>query len=182
MQTVDQMIDDIIKREGGYNEVRGDAGGATNLGVSLRYAKGKPEMDLDHDGDIDKHDIMLVTPEIAHRLYKRDFFQAPGIDGFPDVLQPQLFDISVNAGGGRSIKCLQEALNACAKAGLKVDGYSGPKTEAAAANAVARLGAKTVVNQIVAERIEFYQSIVAHDASQSKFLKGWTNRAKSFLQ
>ena len=179
MKTVDHLIDDIIRREGGYNDIREDRGGATNLGVSLRYAKGVPEMDLDRDGDIDKFDIMLVTPDIARRLYKRDFLVKPGIDELPVEIQPQLFDISVNAGGPRAIKLLQTALNTVG-AGLKVDGYSGPATERAARAAIGKIGSRDLNNRIVAQREAFYLGIIARDPSQAKFRNGWLNRAREF--
>lgn len=178
--TVDQIIDDILKKEGGYNDIKEDRGGATNLGVSLRYAKSVPEMDLDGDGDIDKFDIMMVTPEIARRLYKRDFFYGPGIDTLPPQLHPQLFDISVNSGGRRAIKLLQMTLNEMGMA-LKVDGYSGPATEDAAARAVRMIGWDQVNNRLVQERIDFYEAIIHGNPSQAKFRKGWMKRARSFI-
>ena len=62
MKTIDEIIDDIIQREGGYNDIKEDKGGATNFGISLRYASGIG-LDLDNDGDVDKDDIRIVSIE-----------------------------------------------------------------------------------------------------------------------
>lgn len=182
MQTVDQMVSAIVRREGGYVNDRNDKGGPTNHGVSLyRYAKGKPELDLDGDGDIDADDIKLVTPELAMKLYKEDFFFQPGYDKLPADLQSPVFDMAVNAGAKRSTILLQRAVVALGQPLRSIDGALGPKTLAAIAAVVAEKGAKTLNNQFVAERIAFYEGLVARNSSQGRFLKGWKNRANEFL-
>ncbi len=42
----------IFEHEGGYNNITGDHGGATNWGVSLRLLKSLND-DINHDGKID---------------------------------------------------------------------------------------------------------------------------------
>ncbi|WP_082660041.1 glycoside hydrolase family 108 protein [Aureimonas sp. AU40] len=179
MKTVDQMIADIIRREGGYVDDKNDNGGATNHGVSLRYAKGKPELDLNGDGVIDAKDIRLVTPEIAAELYKQDFFVQPNIHRLPLKLQPQVFDMSVNAGAKRAVILLQ---NTISQLGIRIniDGAIGPVTIRLAEQAIARFGFKRVNNGYVTNRIAFYERLVANDAKQGRFLKGWKNRANEF--
>lgn len=181
MKTPREMAEDIVKREGGYNDVEGDSGGATNYGISLRYAKGKPELDLDHDGDIDKYDIKMVTPEIAVDCYLEDFLQAPGLDTIDARMQPQCFDISVNAGGKRAVILLQSALSACG-AKIHIDGDMGPATRKAVSDALASntIGFTKLNNTLVARRIAFYERL-AQQPKNAKFLKGWKNRARSFL-
>jgi len=181
MKSVDELIHDIIRREGGYNDIKQDKGGATNLGVSLRYAKGKPQMDLDGDGDIDKNDIRLVTPEIAAELYKEDFFYGPQIDRLPVGLHAQMFDISVNAGGKRAAILLQSTLADLGYEMRMIDGDIGPVTCATAERAIAERGLKAVNNALVQKRKGFYARIIAKDPSQKKFAKGWNNRAEEFL-
>ena len=39
MANFESAIKKTLKHEGGYNEVKGDAGGATNFGISLRFLK-----------------------------------------------------------------------------------------------------------------------------------------------
>ena len=36
LKTFDEIIEQVIKHEGGYNHIKGDAGGETNYGISKR--------------------------------------------------------------------------------------------------------------------------------------------------
>jgi lysozyme family protein len=180
VKTVDEMIADILKHEGGYNDIAEDRGGATNLGISLRYAQGKGlVMDLDGDGDVDKDDIHLVTPEIAAELYKKDFLELPKFDRLPPELQPIMFDCSVNHGPSRAARFLQDALVKLDEDVL-TDGVVGQNTLLAMYRVINREGWWKLNNAIVERRIDFYNYIVKHNPSQKKFIKGWLRRANSF--
>lgn len=174
MKTPEQMARDIVQTEGGYNDVPGDRGGATNHGISLRYAKGIG-LDLDGDGDTDKDDIRLVTPDKAVELYLQDFLQEPRIDRLPRELQPQLFDCAVNHGPPRAIMWLQHLV------GAEVDGVAGPDTRARAEAEVSSHGWEGLNDAIVELRRTFFRSLAAGDPTQRKFLDGWLKRADSFL-
>lgn len=174
MMTPKEMAEDIVRREGGYNDVPGDKGGATNHGVSLRYAKGIG-LDLDGDGDTDKDDIRLVTPEKAVELYLEDFLTDPRINRLPDELQPQLFDAAVNHGPPRAIMWVQHLV------GAEVDGVIGPETRAKTEAEVRDHGWEGLNDAIVELRRTYFRSLAAGDPTQRKFLKGWLTRADSFL-
>lgn len=179
--TVRQMAAAIVKREGGFVNDPKDAGGPTNHGVSLyKYAKGKPELDLDGDGDIDIDDIKLVTPEIAIDLYVKDFYVAPNFSKLPQPLDAQAFDLAVNAGAKRSGIVFQRALNALGANLRSIDGVLGRMTLEAVPKILNAKGMKALNNQFVAERIRFYEGLVATKPSNAKFLKGWKNRANEF--
>lgn len=179
---IDDMIAGVVKREGGYNDVAGDAGGATNDGISLRYLKGVGIVkgDLDHDGDIDKDDIRLVTPAVAASFYKHDFFYEPRIDRLPSGLQEQVFDIAVNSGPPRAITLLQKALRGILGTFVVADGVIGPKTRACCDQAIAKVGLRGVTNAVVEQRVAWYKAVVAENPVDQKFLAGWLNRANSF--
>lgn len=180
-QTVDKMIAAILKHEGGYVDHGSDRGGATNHGISLKYAK-RVGLDIDGDGDVDRDDIKLVTPEKAAMLYKRDFLIDPGFDKLPIEIQPQVFDMSVLHGPSRAAKIVQTAINDIMNENvMKVDGEAGPKTQTAAALVLKQVGAKTFNAKMVWHRVAFLKEIVKSDPSQKVFLKGWTKRAESFL-
>lgn len=179
-KTVDEMIADILKHEGGYVDDPDDKGGTTNYGVSLRYAQGKGlSMDLDGDGDVDKDDIHLVTPDVAAELYKKDFLELPKFDRLPPELQPVIFDCSVNHGPSRAARFLQDALVRLDE-DIVTDGKVGPNTILAMIKVINREGWWKLNNAIVERRIDFYKYIVRQDASQAKFLSGWLKRANSF--
>lgn len=186
-EIVRKMAEDIIRREGGFNDIKEDRGGATNKGVSLRYAKGIG-LDLDQDGDTDVDDIRLVTSEVAVDLFLDDFFYGPRIDRLLDEVHPFMFDTAVNCGAGRAVIILQKVINqihiivpaSISHGPLKPDGGIGPKTRQALVEAYAAAG-NYVINALVEERIKYYEQIVRRDGSQGKFLKGWTRRANEFL-
>ncbi|WP_431281642.1 glycoside hydrolase family 108 protein [Humitalea sp. 24SJ18S-53] len=117
----------VIGEEAGFVDHPRDPGGATNLGVSLRYAKSKGRvLDLDHDGDVDVNDIRLVTLDDARALYRQDFWLPAGCHWLPEPLALVVFDSAVNCGAGRAARWLQTALRVTA------DGVVGPRTIAVA--------------------------------------------------
>lgn len=182
MQSVDGMIADIIRREGGFVDDPADKGGATKHGVSLRYARGVG-LDLDGDGDVDGEDIRLVTPEKAAELYRKDFFETPRFDRLPASIQPLMFDWAVNSGPPRPIMAMQKVLDEVGKLTgawrCEIDGVIGPQTARLAHRADAEMG-PFFLNALVEERRAFYQRVAQSDPSQQKFLKGWLARADEF--
>lgn len=182
---VDRMIRDILRREGGYVDDPLDPGGATNHGVSLRYARGIG-LDLDGDGDTDADDIRLVTPAVAAQLYHDDFYSGPRINRLPAPIQPVVFDWAVNSGPPRAIIGLQGVLNEAywvdpglGLAPLDEDGVIGPLTRRAAGAASEALG-PVLVNALVDARIAFYHDIVTARPASRRFLRGWLRRAEEF--
>ena len=179
MKTIDEIIDEVLKAEGGFVDDPSDSGGATNHGVSLRYAR-DIGLDLDGDGDTDRDDILLVTRDVARDLYKEDFFYKPRIDTLPDGLHPQMVDIAVNAGAPRAVILLQQTLNRRFGTDLDEDGRMGRKTREAAEDACHNFGWWRLNNDLVDVRCAFYRSLAERRESQKKFLRGWLRRAESF--
>jgi len=178
MHTPTQIIDEIIRREGGFNDIREDKGGATNYGVSLRYARGIG-LDNDADGDTDTDDIRLVTADQARELYLSDFYSGPGIARLPAALHPVMTDWAVNSGPPRPIMALQKILNAAGFPCGQPDGVIGRRTVSQAVAADQAMG-PLLVNAICEARESFYRGLAANDPSQRKFLRGWVNRAREF--
>ena len=71
-------------------------------------------------------------------------------------------------------KVLTEAGYPCS-----TDGGIGTETATCARVAVSALG-DALANLLVEKRIGFYSAIVARDASQGVFLRGWLRRANEF--
>ena len=160
-----------INHEGGYNDIKNDKGGATNWGVSLRFLKGINE-DIDGDGLITYLDIKKMTKDDAISIYYDNFWK-PLYERLPDKLAAKVFDVSVNAGSSRAHILLQKALNKLG-AKLTVDGLIGAVTLAE----IAKYTDQAIVNAYCDVQLDFYKGLVLKDATQEKFLKGWTNRAK----
>ena len=82
-----------------------------------------------------------------------------------------MVDAGVMSGPRRAIEWLQEV------AGVKVDGWLGPKTDVR----VASLSAHALGIQFAARRIRFLSRLITNDPRQSAFAAGWMNRATAFL-
>lgn len=155
-------FDRVIKSEGGYTNDPNDHGGETNLGVTKanweQYV-GRPAQ---------PGEMLSLTPAMVEPLYRADYWDKCRCDELPAGVDYAVFDFSVNAGPGRSIRYLQRA------AGVTDDGQLGPGTMAA----VKAEDPHTLLTLFSQQKIGFYQRIVARDASQEKFLKGWLNRVR----
>lgn len=174
MKTIDELIDDILRREGGYVDHKDDKGGATNLGITQKTLAHF----LGHD--VSKEDVKCLTKETASKIYKQSYYLKPGIDDLPESIQPFILDCSVNHGPKRAIKFVQQACNDAGYANpLTVDGYMGPNT-ANAAKITDDTIAKFFLRDLIELRKKCYYDIVENDATQHVFLAGWLNRAKEF--
>lgn len=152
-----------LGREGGFVDHPRDPGGATNHGVSLRYAiRLGRVMDLDLDGDVDADDIRLVTPPVARTMYRKDFWRPVGGDHLHPAIAIVAFDTAVLCGAPRAARWLQGAV------GAPADGIVGPRTLAAARGADPR----AVVSDILARRMLHH----ADDPNRRDFGLGWFRR------
>lgn len=175
----------IIKVEGGWADDKADRGGATNYGISLRFAKAAGQIDVNRDGFadldlnfdtvIDGQDMRLLTLEIAEGLYFKHFWIDPGIWTLPPTIDSAVFDQAVNGGTTAAIRLLQRS---CTRAGFRLndDGDLGPLTRKAVDQACARDKGRLleIYRQEAANR---YRAIASIDPSQSRFLTGWLRRA-----
>ena len=185
---MDPRVRDILTHslgiEGGFVSAErarrvGDPGGATNHGISLRYAASKGLLfDLDQDGDVDEADIRLITPEQALDAFYRDFYLAPKLDRLPAELQPVMVDYQINS-GAQAVKSLQSVVGNYGFA-TTVDGGIGPKTIAAVEQCLARVGAAVLINALCDERLRFLRDLVRRQPWRQPNLAGWTSRALSF--
>ncbi|MDX5370591.1 MAG: N-acetylmuramidase [Alphaproteobacteria bacterium] len=191
---IDEILDEILKTEGGFVDDPDDPGGATNHGISLRYARKRGIVfDLDGDGDVDADDILLVTPELARKFYLLDFYETPKIDHLPLDLQAVVFDMAINAGPERAVMLLQEVLNDVREVapdiGMKAiaeDGKIGPRTLYAMHQAHQVMG-PWLVNAYVDARIGYYRYLAERNPKFRKYVVnrrggpgGWIVRAENF--
>ena len=159
----DRAVEVVLKHEGGYVDHAADPGGATNFGISLRYARTLgSQMDLDGDGDVDKDDIVKVTPDKAKIVYRDWFWRDVRGDELPPGLDLTVFDYAVNSGAGRALRSLQKA------AGVQADGVFGPATM----RAVQASDTVELINKINDERLAFLRRL----RTWPTFGRGWTAR------
>jgi lysozyme family protein len=169
-----------LGHEGGYNEVKGDAGGATNFGVSLRFLKDAYNFDdtadIDNDGDVDKDDIKSMSKADAQEIYYKHFWLKNKCDQITNqIIASKFFDMSVNMGLVQATKLLQRSLNHFKLFNIAEDGKIGPKT----LQAVNQVHSDQLLHVMRKECEAFYIRLVEKKPEYKKFLKGWTNRALS---
>lgn len=162
--TVDEIIEDILRREGGYVNHPADKGGPTNFGITqatLSSFRGCP---------VSVDDVKKMDKAEARLIYRTQY-----VDPFAFVTGPKLralvVDSAVNHGVSRATIWLQEAL------GVKPDGIVGPVTERAMIQAQS-----TVVYRVfLRRRIVFYGTIIKNNPSQAAFAEGWMRRVAEFI-
>ena len=170
--SVDDMIEAILGREGGFVNDPADRGGPTNFGVTRStLAKWRGQA-------VSADDVRAMPKDEAREIYRKNYFLLPKLNRLPLIIQPLLFDMSINHGPGGGIRLLQETLNA-QNFPCSVDGGIGDQTVNCAGQAVAAQGT-ALINKIVDQRVAFYHQIVANDATQQRFINGWLKRAKEF--
>lgn len=179
--SIDRMIEDVLRREGGFVDHPADRGGPTNFGITQETLS----RHLGRAATVE--DVRRLTQDVAEDIYRKDYYTGPRIDALPERIQPFVFDSAVNHGPRRAIRFVQRVCNAAASAGprfpaeggLDVDGICGPKTRRAATEADRVMG-DWFLGALVEERRNFYHAIVEADRSQEVFLKGWLNRIAEF--
>ena len=184
MQTVTQIAQDIVAREGGYVNDPDDSGGATKYGVTIHTMR-RLGLDLDGDGNIDSDDVRVLTRAHAVSIFVEHYFRRPKIDQLPQTLQATVFDMYVNA-GANAVKVLQR-LFVEMRISVTVDGVIGPQTINAAKQALAAAPDHLVDAYGIARR-NYYYGLADNRTQSRKYARrrdggkgGWIIRAEEFI-
>ena len=184
MQTVRQIAEEIVAREGGYVNDPDDPGGATNHGVTIHTMR-RLGLDLDGDGDVDAADVRRLSRERAVQIFVTHYFVDPGIAKLPEMLQASVFDMYVNA-GGNAVKILQRLLRDMGQ-DIAVDGVIGPQTVRGSAAAAAQAPDHLADAYGIARR-NYYFALADRRPASRKYARtraggkgGWIRRAEEFI-
>ncbi len=173
----DEMVEHVFKHEGGYIDHPNDPGGATNFGISIRSLRDLEssnigDWDLDGDGDVDQHDMQLMTKEQARGLYDEHFWYAELDELTAPIHAGKLFDMGVNMGKRQAGRIFQRTL-ARFEPSVVVDGFVGPQTVFEAN----RLAHAHAFADLSADQARFYFDLVNAKRGREVFLFGWLRRA-----
>lgn len=95
-KSIDAMIDDVIRCEGGIVDHPTDRGGPTNFGITQRTLTRY----LGHKTT--KHDVCTLSHELAAEIDRRAYYLEPRLDTLPAFL----FDSAGNHGPRRAMRFL----------------------------------------------------------------------------
>lgn len=161
--TIARVIDTF---EGGYVNNPHDAGGATNMGITLNtYRSVNPLATSD--------DIKNLNKQVAIDIYTKLYWNQFHIDKMPVDIQDVVFDTFVQHNPITAGKIVQKALNSLDE-DISVDGVLGENSFTAMNN----VNAKELRAAILVERKRFYENQAASHPSQEQFLDGWLRRLK----
>jgi lysozyme family protein len=171
---IEELIDDLIAREGGFVDHPADKGGPTRWGITQAVARRHGYM-----GQMEE-----LPRSVAALIYKKQYWRAPAFDKVAEIgpiLAGELFDTGVNMGTGTAIGFLQRALNALNRNGvdypdIAVDRTIGPNTLRALEAFLAKRGppAENVLTRAIdALQGAHYVRLAEARPAQEAFLYGW---------
>lgn len=175
MKKLDQVITDLIQREGGYVNHPADRGGPTRWGITEAVARA-----YGYNGD------MMFLPELTARtIYIDQFWNRPNLSSvgnLSEAVAEEMLDTGVNMGPKVAAKFLQRALNVLNSEAklypdIAVDGDIGPMTIAALRQLIAKRGhveaTKVLLRMLNAQQSVRYIELAENKASQEAFMFGW---------
>ncbi|MEO5641632.1 MAG: glycosyl hydrolase 108 family protein [Sphingomicrobium sp.] len=172
--TVDELIEALIEREGGYVANPADRGGPTCFGITEAVARAHG-----FDGPMEQ-----LTRDEAAAIYRRLYWLRPGYDAIatraPRVAA-ELFDTGANMGPGVATTFLQRSLTALNRnardySDLTPDGRVGARTLAALDRFLDLRGISgetVLLRALEALQGERYLRLAEHRPANETFLYGW---------
>lgn len=170
---IDELIDAVIDREGGYTDHPADRGGPTRWGVTEATARAHGWAG----------DMRAFPRGEAAAIYRRLYWRRPGFDAVAaraPAVAAELFDTGVNMGPAVAVGFLQRALNALNRGqadypDLLVDGVSGVATLAALDAFLIRRpnGEEVLLKALNALQGERYLALAEQRPANEAFVYGW---------
>lgn len=167
---MEQLITEVIEREGGYVNNPADAGGPTKYGITLAT------LHAWRKAPVSAYDVEQLTETEARDIYRANYFK--GYDSIKDrALLSLCFDYGVNSGPGAPASSLQTILK---REGLytgAIDGDFGPLSQAALAKVT---NWPALFYALKCERYELFMRYIGRRPDQAQFATGWSNRMDGF--
>ncbi|MGV3612278.1 MAG: glycosyl hydrolase 108 family protein [Fluviicola sp.] len=164
----------ILKHEGGFVNNPADPGGATNKGITIATFKQYGESLLAVEPTLEN--LKKLTDEQAGLIYEQIYWNKLSGEEIKDVpVAYQYVDFYINA-GSNAIRTMQRTLSGLGKS-VDVTGIMDRDT----LDAINALNGEQLFNAFRSRRIRYYERLVEKKPEMGQFLKGWKNRANSFV-
>jgi lysozyme family protein len=171
---IEQMLDTLIGKEGGYSNHPSDTGGETMWGITLAVARANGYTGA----------MKAMPRETAKAIYRNKYYVLPGYAAVAlqsPAIAEELFDTGVNMGPGTGSTFLQRLLNALNRQGrdygdLKVDADLGPASLTALKAYLGKRGKegeKVILNGLNALQGARYVALAEGRGANEDFLHGW---------
>jgi lysozyme family protein len=168
-ENIQHLLDDILRREGGYVNHPADRGGPTKYGITAATLGEWRKLGRPATAD----EVLQLTEDEARQIYYSRYVVLPRLSVVQDPkLLALLVDTAVHSGPSTAVSFLQRAL------GVKADGVIGPETR----RALDRTPPEEVYRRVLAERLRFIGKIITRNPSQAVFASGWLNRLAEFVE
>jgi len=159
--SLSKVLDDIIRREGGYVDHPQDKGGPTNYGVTQRtLSKWRGEK-------VTPEDVKKLTPGEAKRIYWNMYMKQFSFALNDQRVVDLISDSSVHHGPERTMRWLQRSL------GVEADGRAGPQT----IDAYRSADPSKVYERMFQQRKQLLDKL---GQKQPVFNAGWQKRLEEF--
>ena len=169
MNPIDTILDEIIRREGGYVNHPADRGGPTDFGITEQTLGSWRQLGRSATAA----EVQALTEAEARAIYRQQYIAGPGFEAVTHLaLLHLLVDAGVHSGPKRAVQWLQSSL------GVTADGVIGPKTRAALAAA----DQGVLYGKVLAQRLRHLGRLITNDPRQSAFAAGWMNRMAEFVE
>lgn len=174
MKTLDQMLDELLGKEGGYVNNPNDSGGETIWGITVAVAR-----EFGYKGS-----MRDMSRDQAKAIYVAKYWEAPRFNlvaSMSQAIAEELFDTGVNCGVATASEMLQRALNVFNNQGtiyadISTDGRIGQATLGALSKYLAKRGAEGQVVLLKALNClqgERYINLAERRQKDESFVYGW---------
>jgi lysozyme family protein len=174
MKDIEQELDVLIGKEGGYTNNPNDSGGETIWGITKFTADSFGYKDAMKD----------MSRDQAKEIYRARYWIQPKFDQVYKInpgIAMEMFDTGVNMGAGTAVKFLQRALNVLNQGGkiypdMAVDGGLGAMTLAALQKFLDTRnqdGVVVMMRMLNAQQAVKYMEIAEANAKNEDFIYGW---------
>lgn len=169
-----EIIEEIVKTEGGYVYNKNDSGGETNYGITKRVARKNG-----YKGEMRDFPKWMAFDIYNKRYLKKIHFDI--LEKLSPLIARELADTSVNMGPSKAGKFLQRSLNALNHGGrdfddLVVDGKIGAKTIGSLRLFLekrGREGGEVIYKMLNSLQGAFYITLSQRRVKDEAFVFGW---------